>query len=104
VLGPVPLPPNDVPNCLSAHPRELVWCTPTADPAVIAGIEAERQAVTGAGGNYVDVRPWFCDATGCVVILGNILVYRDQNHLTTEFAGWLSPILGATLDALGASP
>jgi hypothetical protein len=101
VLGPVPLPPQDVPTCLSAHPTQAAaWCAPAVDDtAAIAGIAAERDAVSAAGGQYVDVRPWFCSSTGCVVIVGNLLVYRDQNHLTTAFARWLAPLLGAQLDA-----
>jgi hypothetical protein len=106
VLGPVPLPPNDVPLCLSAHPTEAAaWCAPSVDDrAPIDGVTAERDAVTAAGGMYVDVRPWFCAETGCVIIVGNLLVYRDQNHLTTGFAEWLAPVVGAELDVAMTLP
>ena len=56
-----------------------------------------------AGGAYVDVRPWFCQTTGCAVIVGNLLVYRDQNHITTDFASWLAPVVGASLDVVARS-
>jgi peptidoglycan/LPS O-acetylase OafA/YrhL len=101
VLGPVPLPANDVPECLSAHLDEPAWCAPQArDDFVTRGIAAERATTEDAGGTYVDVRPFFCDPTGCVVIVGDLLVYRDQNHITTGFATWLSPALGAELDVV----
>lgn len=34
------------------------------------------------------------------MIVGKDLVYRDDNHLTPEYAGWLAPVLGAELDAV----
>ena len=33
----------------------------------------------------------------CAVEVGNLLAYRDDNHLTT-YTTWLSPLLGAELD------
>ena len=37
--------------------------------------------------------------------VGNVLVYRDQNHVTTNFATWTSPALAAELDVvLAAAP
>jgi hypothetical protein len=31
-------------------------------------------------------------------MVGNLLAYRDDNHLTTTYTTWLSPLLGAELD------
>jgi hypothetical protein len=33
----------------------------------------------------------------CPVVIGNLLVYRDTNHLTTEYATMLAPLLEAQL-------
>jgi hypothetical protein len=35
----------------------------------------------------------FCTADRCPVIVGNTLVYRDDNHVTTEYARVLAPLL-----------
>jgi hypothetical protein len=32
------------------------------------------------------------------VEVGNLLAYRDDNHLTSTYTTWLSPLLGAELD------
>jgi hypothetical protein len=32
------------------------------------------------------------------VEVGNLLAYRDDNHLTTTYSSWLSPLLGFQLD------
>jgi hypothetical protein len=99
VLGPVPLPVHDVPDCLSEHLRSVPECAARADdPFVTDGIAAERRATEESGAAYVDVRPWFCQGSACAVIVGNLLVYRDQNHITTDFATWLAPVVGASID------
>ena len=73
-----------------------------------AGLAAERRAVRAAGGVYLDVTPWLCTASTCVVQVGNLLAYCDDNHLTTTYTTWLAPLLGYQLersiraDVLGA--
>jgi hypothetical protein len=99
VMGPTPKPSQDVPECLSAHLGAAAACMPTRVAALDAvGAAAERSAVEGAGGLYVDVGDLVCATTNCPVVVGNLLVYRDDNHLTTTFTGWLSPVVGAVLD------
>jgi hypothetical protein len=29
--------------------------------------------------------------------MANILVYRDDNHITATYANWLTPVIGANL-------
>jgi peptidoglycan/LPS O-acetylase OafA/YrhL len=99
VLGPTPKPRGDVPNCLSEHLQNAVACTQPLAAAVDArGVGAERRAVLQAGGSYVDVRPWVCTRSTCAVMVGNLLAYRDDNHLSTPYSTWLSPLLAFELD------
>jgi hypothetical protein len=42
-------------------------------------------------------RPWFCTASGCPTVVGNILVYRDDNHMTVTFASFIAPLLDAAV-------
>ena len=53
---------------------------------------------------YVDISPNFCSADGrCHVVIGGLITYFDDNHLTLSFSRTLAPFLaerlGATLDA-----
>jgi hypothetical protein len=64
-----------------------------------AGSASERSAVTAAGGVYVDPAPWLCTADRCAVIVANLLVFRDDNHLTTTYTSWLEPVLAEQVDA-----
>ncbi|OBA61555.1 acyltransferase [Mycobacterium sp. 1100029.7] len=99
VLGPAPDPQAPVPTCLSGHLDDATVCAPTRAAAVSdGGIAAERAATTGNGGHYADLTDLFCTATRCPVIVGNTLVFRDDNHVTTEYAQLLAPVLGALVD------
>jgi peptidoglycan/LPS O-acetylase OafA/YrhL len=90
---------TDVPDCLSAHLTDVQSCTTTTATSVNAGgFAAEQAAVRAAGGAYIDVTPWVCTTATCAVVVGNLLVYRDDNHLTTKFVSWLTPIIAAELD------
>ncbi len=40
----------------------------------------------------------FCVADRCPVIVGSTLVFRDDNHVTSEYARLLAPVLGALAD------
>ena len=99
VLGPIPDPHTTVPTCLSAHLDDAPACSPTRSDAVnAAGIAAEAAATAAAGGQYRDITTLFCTADRCPVIVGNNLVYRDDNHVTIEYAQTLGPVLGAIAD------
>jgi len=99
VLGPVPKPPFDVPGCLSVHLTKATACKVPLNQGINeAGLAAERRAVTAAGGTYFDVSPWLCTTTTCAVMVDNLLVYRDDNHLTDTYTTYLAP---AMTDELG---
>ncbi|MFS0899660.1 SGNH hydrolase domain-containing protein, partial [Mycolicibacterium litorale] len=95
ILGPVPDPLSTVPSCVSDHIDDVVACSPARPEAVNDnGIAAEAAAVRAAGGSYADLTDLFCTAQRCPVIVGNTLVYRDDNHITGEYARWLAPVIG----------
>ncbi|MCV7198397.1 acyltransferase family protein [Mycobacterium angelicum] len=99
VLGPVADPQSSVPTCLSAHLEDAGACTPARAAAVNGdGIAAEQAATAAGGGHYADLTDLFCTAERCPVIVGNSLVFRDDNHLTTEYAQLLAPVIGALAD------
>jgi SGNH domain (fused to AT3 domains) len=105
VLGPVPDPHSTVPTCLSAHMDDAFECSPVRSVALNDnGIAAEVAATAAGGGDYADISALFCTAERCPVIVGNTLVYRDDNHVTIEYAQLLGPILADLVDhAMGVS-
>ena len=98
VLGPVPDPHSFVPTCLSEHLDSATACSPERAVAVNdAGIAEEERATTAGGGHYARLTDLFCTAARCPVIVGDQLVYRDDNHVTVGYAAWLAPVLDAHL-------
>ena len=55
---------------------------------------SEAATVSQAGGLYADIDPWFCTAATCDVVVDNLLVYRDNSHVTVSFADYLAPLVG----------
>jgi hypothetical protein len=99
VLGPVPDPQTTVPICLSGHLDDVTACSPSRSTAVNQpGINAEAAATEAGGGHYADLTELFCTTDRCPVIVGDTLVYLDQNHLTIEYAQLLAPAIGTLAD------
>lgn len=102
VMGVIPKPPSDVPTCLSAHLRNVPACTferrETVDEK---GVRAEQAATTAGNGSYLNLIPSLCTGKQCPVIVGNNLVYRDDNHVTTSYARWLAPVVADQLAKMG---
>jgi hypothetical protein len=99
VLGPVADPHSSVPTCLSGHLDDAPACAPSRSAAVNHdGISAEQAATSAGGGHYADLTDLFCTPDRCPVIVGNTLVFRDDNHVTTEYAQLLAPVIGALAD------
>jgi hypothetical protein len=59
-----------------------------ADPAVAAAREVGRPRLRA-----VDLSRFFCGPHRCFPVVGGVLVYKDENHLTPLFAGTLGPYL-----------
>jgi hypothetical protein len=99
VLGPIPDPQFVVPVCLSGYLDDVPACTPARSDAVHnSGIAAEATATRAGGGQYVDTTDLFCGTERCPVIVGNTLVYVDENHMTLEYSRALAPVAGAVAD------
>jgi peptidoglycan/LPS O-acetylase OafA/YrhL len=47
--------------------------------------------------DYVPIDQYFCDARRCHALIGGVVVYFDDHHITTTFARSLGPYLGAAV-------
>lgn len=88
-----PWPGQTIPSCLSRNYTNVHECSPTVTNAYRSDMFEMRQDFDRAGENVVWVRNWFCANNLCPTIVGNLLVYRDDNHLTVTFASFVAPLL-----------
>ncbi len=99
VLGPVSDPHSTVPTCVSGHMDNAAACSPArSDGLNDGGIAAEAAATAAGGGQYAELSDLFCTADRCPVIVGNTLVFRDDNHVTIEYAKVLGPLLAESVE------
>jgi hypothetical protein len=98
VLGDNPASRDDPATCLSAHLNDVTACDNTRVKAIEAGkLDAERTIAKQDGARFVDTSDWLCTETDCPVIIGDILMFRDINHLTTVAADWFTPMINAVV-------
>jgi peptidoglycan/LPS O-acetylase OafA/YrhL len=96
VLGDNPDSREDPATCLSAHLNDVRSCVNHRVKAIETGkLEVERAVAEQNGVRFVDTSDWLCTATDCPLIIGDILMFRDINHLTTVAADWFTPMLEA---------
>ncbi len=100
-LDDTPWPKTDVPDCVAAHPRSVQSsCAQTTKFAQKPDRRGSMaNAAEKAGATVVDPLPWFCALKICPVVIGNILVYKDESHISTVYSKLLAPLLAEKLKA-----
>ncbi|MGZ4229888.1 MAG: acyltransferase family protein [Solirubrobacteraceae bacterium] len=94
-IADTPYPKHSAPDCVAGHLSDVRPCTrqrseSTVLPAVKA---AELRLAKQQQINSIDPTSWFCAPKVCPVIVGNILVYHDKSHMTTEWSRFIAPAL-----------
>jgi peptidoglycan/LPS O-acetylase OafA/YrhL len=86
---------GSVPECLAkpANAGHATKCTRSQHSSV-RGPEQRQVFLTYP--DVIDPTAWFCTDI-CPAVIGNLLVYRDSNHMTTTYASALAQLLGAEL-------
>jgi peptidoglycan/LPS O-acetylase OafA/YrhL len=98
VLADTPWFESSVPACAARHLEDVTVCArPRGEVLDGEWVARERAAVEGLGARYVDLSEVYC-ADVCGPYLGNLLLYRDGNHLTDTFVRTLAPRF---VDAVG---
>ncbi|MEY4016203.1 MAG: hypothetical protein RIS46_1199, partial [Actinomycetota bacterium] len=92
-----PYPGQDVPTCLSRHYTNVQLCNPIISSAYREDMHQMLQDFDAAKVHVLWTRQWFCTEAGCPTVVGNILVYRDDNHMTVTFASFIAPLLDAAI-------
>jgi peptidoglycan/LPS O-acetylase OafA/YrhL len=101
VLGDTPTPLTDVPGCVASHLRHVSACMNPRAAAIVPGrLAVELDVATAHQAVFVPTGEWLCTPSECPVVIGNLLVYRDNSHMTTATSLWLEPYLQAVVAPL----
>jgi peptidoglycan/LPS O-acetylase OafA/YrhL len=87
------------PDCVSGHVSNVFPCT-TARPGAVRLplVKAQELALAKRFGVVaVDPGPWFCAPARCPVIVGNILLYRDNAHMVPAWSRFIAPVLADSI-------
>lgn len=95
-ISDIPTLSESAPPCLSAHEFDVPACMTTPGAAtVLPAVKDEELALARQEGvGAIDPTSWFCTPTRCPVIVGDILVYRDNSHMTSDWARFIAPVAG----------
>jgi len=93
VIADTPWLGKNLPKCMERTNSNLEECTvfsnennPFKDPLIAA---AKKNIKV----KFVDMSPYICPENKCYPVIGNVLVWRDNNHLTRTYSESLSEIL-----------
>jgi hypothetical protein len=94
-ISDTPYLPQSAPDCVADHLSEVRPCTTKRSHAtVLPAIKAaELRIAKQEQIKSIDPTSWFCAPRVCPVIVGNILVYHDKSHMTTEWSRFIAPVL-----------
>lgn len=101
ILGDSSTPALDVPSCLASHRSDVGACVATREEAVRpTRQQVERELAEQFDALFVPTSNWTCTARACPVVVGNVLMYRDDSHLTATAAALLTPYVEALVEGL----
>jgi peptidoglycan/LPS O-acetylase OafA/YrhL len=92
------------PDCVSAHLSNVYPCTTALNVAIRQPVVRRQELAIAAsdGIKVLDPLPFFCTPTRCPVIVGNIIVYRDNAHMVPVYSNFIEPVVDRALINLGA--
>ena len=103
LLGDMPYLEQSAPECLAAHASDVKSCATSAKTAVNAEHgAADKATAEAAGAVYVDTTKWFCSEV-CEPIIGTMVVYQNQYHITGVYSRYLSGVVAASVGLKAAS-
>ncbi len=90
LLADTPRPGRDIPECLATE-ESLLACTADREVAITA--QLQKSVAMDLGLTYVDMINFICTPTVCPPVVDNVIVWRDDGHLTATYAASLASAL-----------
>lgn len=94
VLADTPRFVRDPQVCLQRKGVHISDCQTRRAAAILEDhIEAESAAVDRLGARYADLNPVVCPYDPCPLVAGDMMIWRDNGHLTESYARSLAPAM-----------
>jgi len=91
---------ENIPSCIERK-KNPFRCAIPRDKGVSKEVPWENTEGIPSNILFADLTDYFCDQTTCFSVIGNIIVYRDDNHITATYAKTLAlPLKGHLEKAL----
>lgn len=93
---------KDIPDCVAEHKDDLDRCTGTPkswywmDPLAETATAMDETSV-----QVVEPESWICPEGRCRPVVGGVITYFDDSHITATYAKTLAPLLGKAIDDSG---
>jgi len=101
LLGDSPTPQDDVPSCLASNLSSVDSCVSSRENAVRPGrLGVEREVAKKYDADFIPTSDWMCTDTACPVVIGNVLMYRDNSHITATASEFLSPFIETAIESI----
>jgi hypothetical protein len=86
-LDDTPVPNFDMVGCVEANRHDLLKCTGTRADFYPAATALGRAASTDANVSRLHFNDFVCPWSECAGVIGDVLVWRDNHHLSATY-GW----------------
>ncbi len=87
-------------RCVRAKGANAAECATPRGHLYPARPPYETLADLPDGVYFVDTSDYFCDATTCPPVIGNVFVYMDDNHISGTYMATVAPAMGMEIDRL----
>lgn len=85
-------------DCLASHRSDIQRCTQDLADVIQPQIEAVvAEKIKAHQVSVIWPARWTCVNGRCPMVTGDIMMYRDGNHLTDTFVRWLRPVIEADI-------
>jgi peptidoglycan/LPS O-acetylase OafA/YrhL len=91
--------PDRAPDCVTEEIHQYDPCRrPVGSLALSNAMFAAAKDTPGV--TAIDITPYLCDKTFCHAVIGGVVVYFDEHHLTATYAVTLARMIGPELNGL----
>ena len=99
VVGDITAFTTSLPDCLAAYDTAIQKCSaPNPNPKTHQHFAATAEDVA-----YLNPQPWLCTPKTCSAVIGNMVAYYDDFHVTATYAEYLSGVWWSALKSLLAT-